>query len=296
MAGEGEAGSVEARALKRVLSVPRADRRQMLAEGLGLLAEHVRELRSDAEHLIAAGRNRAAGIVEAVAQEEAAKVVILLDLARLGWRDDAAAGRLVGAFYSHLARGIYVSVVGGSPAGLREVRNYVETLRASHHLDGPNDFDWIFRNEIEAHREELFYVDYVNSDDGPLWLTPASRDELPLWSVSRIVDLAVSLDLTGLLSVEGLGLVEETWRDVDVVDGTHWSVIRAANVDVLNAAQNSGLFSPDLGRSDLELVLEHWTFPLYGLDLTRVKVREADLRDRQSRAYEAFQRDTYGDW
>jgi hypothetical protein len=41
-----------------------------------------------------------------------------------------------------------------APANFAEQVSFANRLRRSHYLDGPNDVDWIFRNGIEAEREE----------------------------------------------------------------------------------------------------------------------------------------------
>jgi hypothetical protein len=38
------------------------------------------------------------------------------------------------------------------PADFREVRERINWLRRSHYLDGPNDVDWIFRNQLFSQR------------------------------------------------------------------------------------------------------------------------------------------------
>ena len=78
---------MQARALKNLLQLPVAKRLVTIVEGLGLLVEHVTTLTDDLIYLADGSRPRGALMLEAQAQEQAAKVLILLDLVRLGWRD-----------------------------------------------------------------------------------------------------------------------------------------------------------------------------------------------------------------
>ena len=149
------------RSLAQVLNLPTAKRIEVLADGLRMLAEHVGVLYADLLELVDHDRRRGAAVVDAIASEEAAKLLILLDVVRMGWDDQELVSRQFRRFYSHLARGMYTRLVHGRPADFKEVCDYAEHLRRSHYLDGPNDVDWIFRNEILAEREDSIYVDYV---------------------------------------------------------------------------------------------------------------------------------------
>lgn len=48
--------------------------------------------------------------------------------------------------------GIYVDATQIRPADFREVRERIDRPRRSHYLDGPNDVDWIFRNQLFSQR------------------------------------------------------------------------------------------------------------------------------------------------
>ena len=101
---------MKARALIEIMAMPKADRWPVLAEGLALLGEHVEVLRAETQSLIDAEHVRSAAIIDAVAAEEAAKILMILDLARLGLRDQLAWKRLIASFSQHVPRGIYVEV------------------------------------------------------------------------------------------------------------------------------------------------------------------------------------------
>ena len=68
------------------MQLPAAKRLDAIAEGLALLVEHVTTLTDDLIYLTDESRPRGALMLEAQSQEEAAKVLILLDLVRLGWQ------------------------------------------------------------------------------------------------------------------------------------------------------------------------------------------------------------------
>lgn len=272
------------RDLVAVLNVPKAERLDLIAEGLKLLAEHVSTLRDDLIHLQEAGRSRGAAVIDGLASEEAAKMLILWDVVRMGWTDiDAVRGQLR-IFYSHLARGIYARLVEGRPADLAEVRGYAESLRHSLYLDGPNDVDWIFRNRVEADREESLYVDYVTSEGDSAWITPARLSHLKLSSwPSMVVDLALALHRFGCTSKEGLEIIAKEWEGVSLDDDTHWVKVEAINKSILEKLGTAGLYSNDLTQVDVRLALEQWIFPLGGVDFSPIKVTKTELLAERER-------------
>jgi AbiV family abortive infection protein len=284
-------GSMDARRLKAISQIPKARRFSVLGEGLELLADNVATLDRDATMLGASRRHRGSAVLRCFAEEEAAKIMILVDLARAGWNDGAAVKACTANFYSHLARGLYVRAYGGSPADLAEVRGYVDHLRQQYYLDGPLEVDWIFGNEVLTDREERLYVDFVVDEYGDgRWTGPASRaamlDEpydFPA-PTSIVVELAAAMRQIGLLTEEGLVATRTVWDGVVVDDTTHWVDFRPLNIAVIEKLASGSRRYTTEDHEALRFVVEHWIFPLTSLDLTLAKVDRSDLeeaRDRQ---------------
>lgn len=266
----------------------------MISPGLAALVEHVQTLRADVVLLLEHERHRSARILDNLVDEEAAKVLILLDLVRHGVADDAVVTQQVRHFYDHVARGIYAAVSVGAPASFREQRERAEALRVSLYLDGPHDVDWIFRNEIESGREDAMYVDYVVTDEGTAWWSPASS-EFPMWGPSIVSDLVLSLHRLGATSAAGLRAVEDVWRGrAPLADDAHWSVMREINFAVLQRLRGAGLAGEEQPQ-DAAKIVDGWLYPMGSLDLRKVKISRADLLAEQEVALEAMERDFYGD-
>jgi AbiV family abortive infection protein len=193
---------------------------ELLAEGLALLAEHVHKLESSVELLERDKQVRGAVPLRALAEEEAAKFLILLDAVRCP-RKPQMRVRQLDRFHNHLAKGLYVEVYDSSPADYGEVRRYVDMLRKSHYLDGPNDVDWVFRNSVVAKREERLYVDYMEDDGGSRWHSPSSWDDIGLRYRSTVIRLVAAMATAGFASVAGLGCVAPLWRDLELKDSLH---------------------------------------------------------------------------
>ncbi len=72
----------------------------------------------------------------------------------------------MGAFPSvqntQAARSLYAEYYNlASPSDLTEIQRYVDRERQTLYLEGLNDVDWVFRNDILRKRGESIYVDYV---------------------------------------------------------------------------------------------------------------------------------------
>lgn len=285
-------GRMQPRRLGTIAQVPERDRFRVLAEGTELLAENVVTLEADATTLGASRRDRGAAVLRCFAEEEAAKVLILFDLARVGWKDHAAVSVCLSSFYSHLARGLYVKAYDGSPADLAEVRRYVDQLRQEYYLDGPMDVDWIFGNEVLASREERLYVDYIEDEHGERhWTGPAARAasfDVPFSFpalASSAIRLVGAMRRIGLLTEQGLAATRGVWDGVILDDTMHWSDIQPLNVAVVDklAFLLGRAYATDEDRNALHYVVEHWIFPLTSLDLTIANVELADLKRERER-------------
>jgi hypothetical protein len=265
------------------MQIPESERLDAIAEGLGLLAEHVATLRQDVIHLAEADRSRGRAVLAAQSEEEGAKALILLDLVRMDWRDDNAVSRQAGRFYNHLARCIYVDAVQMRPADFREVRERVDWLRRSHYLDGPNDVDWIFRNQLIAEREDSLYVDYVHDEEGDRWTTPASKEGVDFGVDTGAQDLVGALHRTGCTSRTGLEVVAAAWAGQPIDDDTHWQDVVPVNRSIVQELAERGHALADVTAEDARHVIGRWHFPLAGFDLTEIEVPLEQLEADRAR-------------
>lgn len=285
-----------ARRLSQIVQLPQRERFAVLAEGLRLLADNVAVLDTDFTQLAEQRRDRGAAVLQGFADEEAAKVMILLDIARCGWRDHATVKRCLWNFYQHLSRGLYVRAYDGNPADLSEVRDYIDALRQQYRLDGPLDVDWIFGNEVLTGREERLYVDWIEDEDGERrWTGPALASAIEDEPFdfppprSGIVEVVKALNRLGMLTEEGLESTRSAWDGITVEDTMRWEEVFELNADAFaRLAQETNREYQVEEAEELRFAFEHWTFPLYNLDLTEAKVDLETLRQERSHrlAYE----------
>src|SRR5262245_58429615 len=140
-----------------------------VAEGLPLIVTNAIRLFDGATVLSEAKHYHAARALTAIAEEEAAKALVLLDAVRCPRLPNERFSDQLARFNDHLAKGLYAKACMYRPTTLGELQGYINSDRGSLYLDGPNDVDWIFPNEIKHQREKQFYVDYVAMDDEHSW-------------------------------------------------------------------------------------------------------------------------------
>ncbi|WP_280260080.1 hypothetical protein [Nocardia abscessus] len=266
------------RALVRILNLPRAERNAVLAEGMRLLAEHVAELHADAGLLDEKGRTRGRAVVDIFAAEQAASYLILLDLARVGWNNDALAREQIRRFADHLARGLYLEAYEASPADLAEIEKYLRFFRRDLFLDGPNDDDWVFRREIDDRRESSLYVDYVAYEHENAWVSPAGwRTETR--ERNTVIDLVTHLSNLGMNNTDALDIAADAWEGIDITDRSlHWQTVKRINAEVIGALP----VTPEATDTDRRRGVALWIHPLNSLDLTPIKVTMKELREPAS--------------
>lgn len=263
------------RSLKTLLNLPAADRNAEVSTGLSKLAEHVSQLHADANALYEVGRPRGSAIIDSFAAEQAAAFLILLDLIRDGWNHPAPKlQEQIKRFYGHRQRGMYMEAYGSSPADLAEIEQLLEHYRKSHFLDGPNDVDWVFRNEIDAQRESMLYVDYVATEEGTrYWESPADRNH-DFRHAPNVIDIVESMNKVGLCTREALDVTAQAWDATDITDRTlHWQTVLATNRQILAKIE----LRPGITDWDTERVARRWIHPLNALDMSPIEVSPGEL-------------------
>lgn len=266
----------QARRLHHIFELKREERLSVIGDGLKHLGAHIEHLMWSVEHLSKAGQESGAAALHGICLEESAKVLILLDIART--RDQRVARKGCDYFYLHLPRLIYANVHASNPADFGEIEQAVAWLRPSHYLDGPNDVDWIWRNDLLRTRENALYVDYEETEDGYMW-TGGGTDQLYPNTVA--VRLVLAMKYSGLLTERGVHAAASVWGRGEFDSSTRWEFCANKALEVLAATLPSGAVRSEKLASALHLIREKWTFPLLSLNLKEEPVAMATLRERQ---------------
>ncbi len=252
-----------------------------IAEGLGLVVKNIGRLYDGAATLAEAKQPHPARVLALIAEEEAAKLLILMDAVRCPRLPPERLARQLSRFNDHLAKGLYAKACTWCPATIEQLQEYVNHDRREFYLDGPNDVDWIFRNEVIQGREGALYVDYVANDDTHNWSDPAQFEDLIFstpepWSVTT----ARHLYDAGISTPDAVAVVAEVWRSMPTEPGTRFNRIQSMNRHTLTLLESRGLLK-DQPASTYSWIVEQWQFPMYDLDLSMIPVKLETLREQQ---------------
>jgi hypothetical protein len=267
-------------------------RREIISHGLTKMVENVQSLLTEVTRTENVAP-RASTIVTNMAAEEAGKGFIMVDYMR-PYRDlnPQKRSQHLKNVYLHLGRGIYVKYYETRPDTFAEVQSIVDGYRVSHYLDGPNDVDWIFRNEIEEERERQVYVDLVSNEEGLKWYSPTEWwkrygmvQNLSEFTIlkPRICDLLVLMREVGLFSEKALGIMESIWKDVSITSTTRWGDYLKVNQAFLEECSRQGLLASQTRCEELERITDEFLYPLSGLDLRVIQISDEELRQRRER-------------
>jgi AbiV family abortive infection protein len=273
--------NVRPRATKDLCQLSSTDFFGTLSEGLTIIARNVDGLWNGALTLQDNKQFHGARVLRAVAEEEAAKFLILLDAVRCPNRDGLLAGQL-DRFGNHLAKGLYARACGMRPVSLGQLQEYMDDCRRDFYLDGPTGADWILRNEIFYDREGALYVDYVDVGGDRYWLDPADTAATSSPSTEpAAVQLLRHLHDAGFATASALAVVADVWHPLELTPDTHCTTVRSTNRETLERLDDKELLN-DIDARALSFIVTEWQFPMYSLDLSLIKVDKERLRELQA--------------
>jgi AbiV family abortive infection protein len=223
-------------------------------------------------------------ILSGMAEEEAAKCLILFDAVRCPRTPPELLKRQLKRFYDHLAKGLYAEACYWRPANFQELSNSVNEERKEFYLDGPNDIDWIFRNRILSNREEGIYVDYVEPDDGKhIWLTP-SKDSFLLPDTPESLSLTKAISDAGCATPAALQVIADFWRPIVMKSDFTWRELSKLNYQTLKLLEGKGLVK-EQPQDVYSTIIDLLPFPMFSLDFGLIKRNETELREIQEKWY-----------
>lgn len=267
------------RAIRNLEQLSDIDLFETLSEGMPLIVDNATSLDETAQRLYRDGEFRASEVMRGFADEEAAKVLILIDYVRCP-RKSGRKSQVLNRFYGHVAKRIYAMACEYPRiASFGELDGLVERKCLPWHLDGPNDIDWIFPNEVSQKRERDLYVDYVQDvTDGAgacFWIAPVPPDDSQSQYVtSDCVMLVQSLSRAGAVSASGLAEIAHVWRDFVPEPDSDREELRHLIAETLNRlAQRCGV----LDESDARFIALHWPYPLWPLTIREPRPGDGDL-------------------
>ena len=250
-----------------------------LSEGMPLIFDNAASLDESARRLYRDGELRASDIVRGFGEEEAAKVLILIDYVRCP-RGFKKRGEILKRFYSHVAKRIY-AITCSYPkiASFGELSKLVESECRPWYLDGPNGIDWILPNAISAEREQALYVDYMRdvTDAGGAchWTAPAPPFRFSSqYTAPDCIKLVHALSEAGACSADGLAEIADVWRGFEPVPDTDPGQRRSLIAETLDRL---ALCSGAVDEPTVRLIVSHWSFPMWPLTMKVPRATDGDL-------------------
>ena len=266
-----------------------------VAYGIDHVVSNIRRLDRSAQRASSDGDESIATLLGSFADEEAAKVLILIDAVRCPQSEAKARVRTLKRWSNHLWKGIYARACDWRPADFSELASYVNQEMQPFYLDGPLGVDWIFRNEITSERERQIYVDLVeditkSGQDSrePYWVTP--EEDFTSWMTryrtSTCVEVALSLHAHGISTESGLQHVAAIWQPIDP-ESMDSSELLARTNETLSAVRldSEALAVPEEDPPSPS-PLAYWPFPLWPIsapeDVKRSELLETLRADRDA--------------
>lgn len=265
---------------RTLANLPQPHQLDVIAEGLPILMKSADDLLVASKAL--AEHDRAASILKGHALEEVAKVLILIDIVRCPPKlRGERVGPMMGWFYDHLARLIYLDAQSWKPTDTQELQNYVDRQRRSHYLDGYVG-EYIMPNWTTWSRESLLYADMVAYEDGELtWhspeavITPWDQGDLGPWKV------CTALRDMGAFTRAGLDVASSIWSQLNFEDSQHWRDAQRLTHEMLLGLERSKLITEAAHEDQLHILYQQWQLPMYRIDFRRLEVPLQNLRDEQ---------------
>ena len=267
---------------QRLCQMPQSERLAFLAEGLPIVLSSAQGFWRAASQLD--GQVREAVVLARHAEEEAAKVLILMDMVRCPRRlVSSRMGSLVKWFYSHLARLIYAEAVSWRPMHVAQLREYVDLDRKSHHVDGAVG-EYIMPNSTIFNREGVLYSDIAAYEgEGTSWNDPADliHEMSFLGHPPTALRLAEAMSRLGMFTRRGLELTAQIWGKVEFKEQESFRETNALTKTLLQGLIGERLPSDEAEQEDVDLLYGSWPLPMYHFDFGLIEVPLEDLQSEQ---------------
>ena len=257
------------RAISHLATFPEDRLFEEVGQGIEYIVQNAANLNKAAFHLHQAEQIGASNLLRGMAEEEAAKVLILIEAIRC---PVAQRGPTLKSYYSHLAKRIYAAASAHPRIDtFAQLRDFVDLYRRPRFLDGPNDVDWIVGNETLSDREWGIYVDFIQDTTEPpgeyFWSTPLEPTPSGFpYDVPEALTLARALADAGATSTDGLATIASEWRHFDPSPDCDRDDVQEIIEKMLNGLIRQGAATGD--HASMQFIYSHWTFPLWPLELS----------------------------
>lgn len=272
---------------KRLCQLPEQDRLAFIAEGLPIILDSAQGFWKASQQLNA--HPREAKVLEGFAEEEAAKILILIDAVRCPPKLlSSKLNRIIGWFYNHLARLIYAEAANWRPMHLAQLRDYVDRQRRGHYIEG-HAGEYIMPNWTVYERESSLYADVEAYQDGELgWSTPC-RPHVGVKGFGSFpptaLRVAEAMQQLGLFTPKGLRATSDIWGSLEYRDKEDHHDGERLTKQLLVRLQNESLILDTAEEKHVSVLYQDWQVPMYNLDFSIIPVTLEELRAEQEAEY-----------
>ena len=266
----------------RLCQMSPADRLTFIAEGLPVILASAQGFWSASVALAAMPRE--AEVLKGFAKEEAAKILVLMDLLRCPQAlIDDRLGTLVNRFYGHLERLIYAQVAEWWSEDIARLRTAVEPLRQTHYLEGDMG-EYILPNSTLYARESKLYADIEAYEDGaPLWNAPTVHPSHFPPMKPRVLVVAEAMSALGMFTPAGLKAVAEVWAQLAFTDTETLQDGERLTRLLLERLVTESLPAEEATQEHVRDLIRSWPLPMYDVDLSPIPVTLDELKAQQDR-------------
>jgi len=265
------------RQAKMLCRLRKKERFNLIGEGLPIILESARSFWR-ASGQLADNNPREADVLEGFAEEEAAKILILMDVVRCPSKLIAKRiGGIINNFYDHLARRLYAEAQGWQPMHVAQLQEYLDSERKAHYLEGYIG-EYIVPNSNIAIRESQLYADIEACEEGVLrWNEPKGYTSGLPRSTPTALRVAEALSAVGIFTRKGLDATAEVWGQLEFRDTETRADAERLTQQLLKELIAQGLPSANATHEDVNMLYRSWQMPMYHLDFTLIDVPLEDL-------------------
>ena len=267
---------------RRLCQMRHEDRLAFIAAGLPILLASSQGFQDAAAHL--RDRPREEDVMVSFADEEAAKILILLDIVRCPPAQvNQHIGKLMRWFYDHLARLVYAKATSWKPMNVGQLQRYVQTECEEHTLEGFAGV-YILPGGPVHERESALYAYIQLHDDGELaWHEPRTRPSLFGPEESDALRVVNAMHRLGMLSLVGLRVIASVWSGTRFSDEQTPRIAKALTQATLEQMEAAGLIPDSAEDGDVGTLHERWQLPMYELQINPTIQTMEELREAQVR-------------
>lgn len=267
---------------RRLCQMRHEDRLAFIAEGLPILLASAQGFQDAASRLHDSPREE--DVLVSFADEEAAKVLILMDIVRCPPAQvNQNIGKLMRWFYDHLARLVYAKATSWKPTSVQQLQHYLETECEEHSLEGFAG-EYILPGGPVHERESALYADIQSYDNDELaWHEPRTRPSLFGPEESDALSLVNAMQRLGMLSLDGLRIIATVWSRTRFTVEQTPQVAESLTRATLEKIEAAGLIFDSADEGDLIKLYDRWQLPMYELQIAPTVQTLEELRKAQTR-------------